>query len=114
MAEKRRYRNGIVYSTDPGFNFSESKNNGEIHFQSKEEQRILIRLDKKHRAGKIVTLIEGLGNTEEETNTLGKEIKKLCGTGGSVKNSEIIIQGDFRQKILQWLKKNGYRNATSV
>lgn len=74
-------------------------------------QPLRIRLDAKHRAGKAVTLIEGFVGTESDLETLGKGLKSFCGVGGSVKDRQIIIQGDQRNKVLQWLKKNGYTQA---
>ncbi len=69
-------------------------------------QKLLVLLDKKQRAGKVVTLVEGFEGPGIEA--LGKQLKNACGTGGSVKDGQIIIQGDNREKILQWLLKNGY------
>ena len=72
------------------------------------QQNLRIRLDTKHRSGKAVTLVENFVGTEDDLEKLRKELKSFCGTGGSVKDGQIIIQGDQRQKILQWLQKNGY------
>lgn len=98
---------GIVYSTNPDFKFEEAKNERET--LPAVEQRLKIRLDTKHRAGKAVTLIEGFIGTEEDLQDLGKKLKTFCGTGGSAKEGEIIIQGDQRDRVMQWLTKNGYR-----
>lgn len=98
---------GIVYSTDPNFKFEEAKNERETLPAA--EQRLKIRLDTKHRAGKAVTLIEGFIGTEEDLQDFGKKLKTFCGTGGSAKEGEIIIQGDQRDRVMQWLTKNGYR-----
>ena len=100
---------GFVYSTDPDFKFEPEKDN--IETLSPAEQRLRIKLDTKHRAGKVVTLIEGFVGTSVELEELGKKIKSYCGTGGSAKDSEIIVQGDHRDKVLQWLNKNGYKNS---
>ena len=67
-----------------------------------------VRLDTKHRSGKAVTLVEGFAGTVSDLEDLGRKLKTYCGTGGSVKDGVIIIQGDQRDKITQWLLKNGY------
>jgi translation initiation factor 1 len=73
-----------------------------------------IRLDTKHRAGKAVTLVEGFVGTDEDLQDLGKKLKNYCGTGGSAKGGEIIVQGDQRDKVLQWLQKNGYKQSKRI
>lgn len=113
MAKKKMNKDGIVYSTDPGFNFS-TDNDAGINFVPAEEQKIRLQLDKKQRAGKTVTLITGFENTAGEIEKTGKELRRFCGTGGSSKDGEVIIQGDFRQKALQWLLKNGYKKARVI
>ena len=103
---------GFVYSTDPGFKFEEENTN--LETLSAAQQKLKIRLDTKHRAGKAVTLIEGFIGKEEDLEDLGKKLKSFCGTGGSAKDGEIIVQGDQREKVLQWLIKNGYKNARKI
>ncbi|MEJ0103108.1 MAG: translation initiation factor [Bacteroidota bacterium] len=103
---------GFVYSTDPGFKFEE-ENTG-LETLSAAQQKLKIRLDTKHRAGKAVTLIEGFIGKEEDLEELGKKLKSFCGTGGSAKDGEIIVQGDQREKVLQWLLKNGYKNSRKI
>jgi translation initiation factor 1 len=100
---------GFVYSTDPDFKFEEEQQAGETLLP--EQQRFKIKLDSKHRAGKAVTLVEGFIGKEEDLQHLGKKLKTFCGTGGSAKDGEIIIQGDQRDKVMQWLVKNGYKNV---
>ncbi|MBG9375597.1 translation initiation factor [Panacibacter sp. DH6] len=101
---------GFVYSTDPNFGFEpEDKEAQETLVPA--QQKLRIRLETKHRGGKTVTLITGFIGTAEDLEQLGKTLKNFCGTGGSAKDSEIIIQGDQREKVLQWLLKNGYTNA---
>jgi translation initiation factor 1 len=100
---------GFVYSTDPNFKFEEEQNLSETI--SPVQQKLKVRLDAKHRAGKVVTLIEGFIGKEEDLQDLGKKLKSFCGTGGSAKDGEIIIQGDQREKVMQWFLKNGYKNV---
>lgn len=104
---------GFVYSTDPGFKFEEEQREPQETLTPK-EQRLKIRLETKHRGGKTVTLIEGFIGKEEDLEELGKKLKNFCGTGGSAKDGEIIIQGDQREKVLQWLLKNGYEKSKRI
>ena len=103
---------GFVYSTNPDFNFENGPENRDTLPAA--EQRLKIRLDTKHRAGKAVTLIEGFAGQEQDLEELGKKLKAFCGTGGSAKNSEITVQGDHREKVLQWLLKNGYSKSKKI
>lgn len=103
---------GFVYSTDPDFKFEEEQVTGETFLPA--QQKLKIRLDTRHRAGKAVTLIEGFAGKEEDLQQLGKKLKTFCGTGGSAKDGEIIIQGDQRDKVIQWLLKNGYKNSRKL
>ncbi|MEQ1676700.1 MAG: translation initiation factor [Chitinophagaceae bacterium] len=103
---------GFVYSTDPNFSFEEESSNTETPPPA--QQKLKVRLDTKHRAGKAVTLVEGFAGKEEDLEELGKKLKSFCGTGGSAKDGEIIVQGDQREKVLQWLLKNGYKNTKKI
>jgi len=103
---------GFVYSTDPNFSFESQQNNSETLPPA--QQKLKIRLDTKHRAGKAVTLVEGFVGTVEDLEDLGKKLKSFCGTGGSAKDGEIIVQGDQREKVLQWLVKNGYKQVKKI
>ena len=109
MSKKKSNYNGIVYSTDPEFKAEEEVIRKETIDPAK--QNLRIRLDTKHRSGKAVTLVENFVGTEDDLEKLGKQLKSFCGTGGSVKDGQIIIQGDQRQKILQWLHKNNYNKT---
>ena len=103
----------MVYSTDPNFKLQEA-NGEEQETLQPASQKIKVRLDTKHRAGKAVTLVEGFIGTITDREDLGKKLKTFCGTGGSVKDGEIIVQGDNRDKILQWLLKNGYTASKKI
>ena len=103
---------GFVFSTDPNFSFQKDEHS----YQTLEpaQQKLKIRLNTKHRAGKSVTLIDGFSGNEKDLEELGKKLKSFCGTGGSAKDFEIIVQGDQRQKVLQWLLKNGYKQSRII
>lgn len=108
MSKKHKSRpDGLVYSTNQDYlNDYSEESTGETLL--KEKQKLRVKLDSKQRAGKIVTLIEGFAGTEEDLTDLGKQLKTKCGTGGSTKDGLIIIQGDYKEKIIAWLKDWGY------
>jgi translation initiation factor 1 len=101
---------GIVYSTDPNFQF-ETTSSEEDFTPEPSVQSISVRLETKHRAGKSVTLIEGFKGIQSDKEELIKKLKNHCGTGGSAKEGEMLIQGDQLEKVLQWLLKQGYVKA---
>ena len=100
-------KHGFVYSTNPDFNFH-PEDESPANTLPPNQQKLRIRLETKHRGGKMATLVTGFVGTAEDLEDLGKKLKNTCGTGGSAKDNEIIIQGDQRDKVLQWLLKNGY------
>lgn len=113
MSKKNKPDNrGFVYSTDPGFKFEEEQD--DVNTLPPAAQKLRIRLDTRHRAGKAVTLVEGFKGTAGDMEELGKKLKSFCGTGGSAKDGEIIVQGDQRDKVLQWLLKNGYKQTKKI
>jgi len=112
MPKKKLYTDGIVYSTDSNFK-TEQKAEKDMTLPV-QEQLLKVRLDAKHRGGKMVTLVGGFSGTEADLEQLGKQLKSYCATGGSVKNNEIIIQGDNREKVLLLLNKMGYRKAKKL
>ncbi len=100
-------RDGVVYSTSDSFeyNFGEEESAATI---TPSQQKLKVLLDKKARAGKQVTLVEGFVGTEDDLKELGKLLKNKCGVGGSAKDGEILIQGDHRDKVLQVLLAAGF------
>lgn len=104
---------GFIFSTDPNFRFEEEAQ-PETETLMPAQQILRIRLDTKQRAGKAVTLVTGFTGKNTDLEELGKKLKNFCGTGGSVKDREAIIQGDQREKVLQWLVKNGFTNTKKI
>ena len=98
---------GFVYSTDPNFRFEEEQ--AQQNTLPPEQQQLRVRLETKHRGGKTATVITGFIGRPDDLESLAKQLKNYCGTGGSSKEGEVIIQGDQREKVLQWLMKNGYK-----
>ncbi|HUS02068.1 MAG TPA: translation initiation factor [Chitinophagaceae bacterium] len=113
MSKKRSNLSGLVYSTDPNFKLPDESTD-DMETLPPTQQNLRIRLDAKQRAGKVVTLIQGFEGKETDIEELGKKLKSYCGTGGSVKNNEIIIQGDNRDKILAWLHKQGFTKTKKI
>lgn len=108
MSHKNKNKEGVVYSTNPDFEYAlsdallpESKQAG--------KQSLRVQLDNRRRAGKQVTLITGFIGPERDLEDLSKKLKNICGTGGSAKDGEIIIQGDHRQKVYKYLSEQGYK-----
>ena len=98
----------VVYSTDPNFKYQYEQED-ETETLIPEKQNLKVTLDSKQRKGKTVTLVQGFVGTEEDLKELAKQLKNKCGVGGSVKDGEIIIQGEVREKVLTILRDNKYR-----
>tara|TARA_B100000768_G_C11223943_1_gene351891 strand:+ start:753 stop:1097 length:345 start_codon:yes stop_codon:yes gene_type:complete len=107
MAKDWKDRLGTVYSTSDKYNY-EYDDNEEQETLPENQQKLYVSIDKKNRKGKAVTLIEGFVGSTEDLKSLGKLLKSKCGVGGAVKNGEVLIQGDFRDKIIELLKSDGY------
>ena len=100
-------RLNVVYSTNPNYEY-ENLNEEENETLEKRQQKLRVSIEKKGRGGKTVTLITGFIGKEDDLKELGKLLKTKCGVGGSAKDGEIIIQGEFKQRIIDLLKAEGY------
>lgn len=108
MSKKHKERgDGLVFSTNQNF-YNDYEESAAEETLANNKQRLRVKLDTKQRAGKIVTLIEGFVGTTEDFEALAKQLKTKCGTGGSAKDNLIIIQGDYKEKIIMWLRDWGY------
>jgi translation initiation factor 1 len=103
----KQKRSGVVYSTDPDFEYRQEGEKDPETLQP-EKQDLRIWLDKKG-GGKVVTAIRGFIGTSADLEALGKQLKGVCGSGGTAKDEEILIQGDHRDKILTWLLSKKYK-----
>ena len=101
-------RLGVVYSTNPDFKYQAEETQEETTLPPS-RQRLIVRIDRRGRAGKQVTLIEGFKGSGDDLAALAKTLKVKCGVGGSAKDGEITIQGDFRDRITSLLNEMGYR-----
>ena len=106
-------RLNVVYSANPDFKYELDDEEEQTTLQPS-QQRLRVQLDRKNRGGKVVTLVTGFIGTEDDLKELGKFLKSKCGVGGSSKDGEIIVQGDFKQKVLELLKKEGYTQTKTV
>jgi translation initiation factor 1 len=106
-------RLNVVYSTNPDFKY-DTDDDESVETLPKEKQQLRISFDKRNRGGKVVTLIMGFVGTDDDLKELGKLLKTKCGVGGSAKDTEIIVQGDFRKKVLEILHKEGYLKSKII
>lgn len=106
---KNKSNSPFVFSTNPDFKFEQDSE--QVSTLAPAAQKLRLQLETKHRGGKTATVVLGFIGTEKDLEELGKKLKSFCGTGGSAKDGEIIIQGDHRDKLLQWFLKNGYVNT---
>ena len=108
LMAKKKEKLDIVYSTNPNFQY-QFEEEELIDTLPKNQQKLYVSIDKKQRAGKEVTLVEGFIGTADDLKDLGKTLKNKCGVGGTVKDNEILIQGNFKDKIFDLLIKEGYQ-----
>lgn len=105
MAKKKKTRVGVMYSTNPDFEFDNEQTEETL---TPREQQLEVWVDRKHRGGKIATLVKGFVGEEADLKALGKLLKSKCGVGGSAKDGKIIIQGNVSDKVMELLEKEGY------
>ncbi len=110
MSNKNKKRDGIVFSTDPGYEYR-GFDEPEEESQVPDEQKLRVIIERKGRGGKEVTLVEGFVGSQDDKEELTKKLKNHCGTGGSAKEGEIMIQGDHRDKVVKYLIGMGYVNT---
>lgn len=108
MPQNWKDRLGMVYSTNPDFNFESGNENEEVTLPP-QQQKLIVSLDRRQRKGKSVTLVSGFKGTEEDLKALGRMLKVKCGVGGTAKDGEILIQGDFRAKVEEVLLREKYK-----
>ena len=97
----------VVYSTNPDYNYVTDEE-PEAETLPKQQQKLRVQMEKNHRGGKTVTLVKNFVGTEDDLKELGKLLKTKCGVGGSCKDGEVLVQGDFKEKVIELLKKEGY------
>jgi len=107
MTKKKKERVNVVYSTNPDFAYSFDEED-EIETLPNHQQKLYVSIDRKQRGGKEVTLVEGFVGKEDDLKDLGKLLKSKCGVGGAVKDNEILIQGNVRDKVMDLLQKEGF------
>ena len=110
--KNKNKRENIVYSTSESFEYQHDEGQ-EAETLPPQQQDLRVMLDKKARKGKQVTLVTGFVGTEDDLKELGKKLKSKCGAGGAAKEGEVMVQGDFRDKVLEILRSDGYQAKKS-
>lgn len=101
---------GVVYSTNPDYTY-QYDDEPQAETLAPERQKLRVSIERHHRGGKVVTLVKGFVGTDDDLQSLGKRLKTRCGTGGSAKEGEIVIQGEMKEKVVALLQGMGYANT---
>ena len=110
MAKQKKQRfEGVVYSTLDDFEYNDAEGRQVQETLPNDKQRLKVGLDKKQRKGKVVTIVTGFVGTDADLEDLARKLKQKCGVGGSAKDGEILIQGDFKEKIIQYLTSEKFQ-----
>ncbi|PRD46970.1 translation initiation factor [Sphingobacterium haloxyli] len=108
MKKKKQRFEGVVYSTADDFAYVDPQETEDQETLPPAKQKLKVLLDRKARKGKVVTIVQGFVGSAIDLNNLAKKLKQKCGVGGVAKDGEILIQGDFKQKIFELLQEDGY------
>ena len=111
QVKKKRTAVGVVYSTNPDYQYQYEDDGGQDETLPPSQQRLHVRMERSGRGGKTVTVVDNFVGTDDDLQDLGRTLKTKCGVGGSVKDGQIIIQGDFRDRIVTLLKETGYNRT---
>ena len=107
MSNKNKNKSGVVYSTNPDFKYESGEDSDNT--LPNRQQQLRVRIEKNHRGGKTVTVVDGFIGKESDLEDLAAELKKKCGTGGSAKDGLILIQGEMKERVVKLLNEMGYK-----
>ena len=108
MSNRNKHLKGVVYSTDPGYQYK--KDDADEHETLRpEKQQLRVRIEKNHRGGKTVTMVSGFIGKQDDLEALAKTLKTKCGAGGSAKDGEVLIQGEMKERVVKLLNEMGYK-----
>jgi len=110
MSNKNKHLRGVVYSTDPQYKYEHAGEQPDKTLPN-QQQQLRVRIEKQHRGGKTVTVIDGFSGKEEDLEQLGRFLKQKCGAGGSVKDGLILIQGKMKERVVKLLIELGFKNS---
>ena len=110
MSNKSKHYTGVVYSTNRDYEYQKEEK-PEQQTLPNQQQQLRVRIEKNHRGGKTVTIVDGFAGKDVDLEELGKALKQKCGTGGSVKDGIILVQGEMKMRVVKLLIEMGYKNS---